>query len=158
PWAGWRRSCCGARPKPCSRRGDVARRPGYTGLACLLPPSEDLPMPRSLPCALLLAVLLPSLVAADEPIPPKGFTALVNGKDLAGWHGMPHFNPYRLAAMEEESRKKQIDKWTEDAKKHWTAEKGELVNDGKGAYLTTDREFGDIELLIEYRTVPKADS
>jgi hypothetical protein len=35
---------------------------------------------------------------------------------------------------------------------------GELVNDGKGAYLTTDKEFGDIELLIDYKTVPKADS
>ncbi len=51
-----------------------------------------------------------------------------------------------------------IAKWTEDARQHWKVEKGELVNDGRGAYLTTDREFGDIELLIEYRTVPKADS
>src|SRR5204862_2922434 len=44
------------------------------------------------------------------------------------------------------------------SKKHWTAEKGELVNDGHGAYLTTDRDYGDIELLIDYKTVPKADS
>ena len=35
---------------------------------------------------------------------------------------------------------------------------GELVNDGKGAYLTTDKDYGDIELLIDYKTVPKADS
>src|SRR5205807_8770436 len=44
------------------------------------------------------------------------------------------------------------------ARSHWRVENGELVNDGKGAYLTTDQEFGDIELLIEYKTVPKADS
>ena len=37
-------------------------------------------------------------------------------------------------------------------------ENGELVNDGEGPYATTDREYGDIELLIEYRTVAKADS
>ena len=37
-------------------------------------------------------------------------------------------------------------------------EKGELVNDGHGPYATTDEEFGDIELLMEYKTVPKADS
>ena len=37
-------------------------------------------------------------------------------------------------------------------------ENGELVNDGNGPYATTDEEFGDIELLIEYKTVPKADS
>src|SRR5262249_10261425 len=81
-----------------------------------------------------------------------------NGKDLTGWHGMPHFDPYKLAAMPEADRKAQIDKWTEDAKKHWTVDKGELVNDGNGAYLTTDQELGDIELLIDYKTVPKADS
>ena len=34
----------------------------------------------------------------------------------------------------------------------------ELVNDGNGAYLTTDKDYGDIELLIDYKTVPKADS
>ena len=45
-----------------------------------------------------------------------------------------------------------------DFPKHWTVENGELVNDGHGPYATTDEEFGDIELLIEYKTVPKADS
>jgi hypothetical protein len=35
---------------------------------------------------------------------------------------------------------------------------GELVHDGSGAYLATEKDFGDIELLIEYKTVPKADS
>ncbi len=95
--------------------------------------------------------------AADSQ-PPKGFTALFNGRDLTGWHGMPHFDPYKLAALPEEERKAKIAGWTEDSKKHWKAENGELVNDGKGAYLTTDQEFGDIELLIDYKTVPKADS
>jgi hypothetical protein len=90
--------------------------------------------------------------------PPPGFTALFNGKDLSGWHGMPHFDPYKLAAMAESERMAQIEKWTADAKKHWSVEGGELVNDGNGAYLTTDNDFGDIELLLEYKTVPKADS
>src|SRR5439155_5655425 len=96
--------------------------------------------------------------AAAEPQPPRGFTLLFNGKDLTGWHGMPHFDPYKLEALTPEERKAQIDKWTADAKQHWTVENGELVNDGNGAYLTTDKEFGDIELLLEYKTVPKADS
>ena len=41
---------------------------------------------------------------------------------------------------------------------HWRVERGELVNDGEGSYATTDEEFGDIELRLEYRTVAKADS
>jgi Domain of Unknown Function (DUF1080) len=99
-----------------------------------------------------------SRTGAANSQPPQGFTALFNGKDLAGWHGMPHFDPYKLAAMAEGERKAQIEKWTADAKQHWTVDNGELVNDGKGAYLTTDKDYGDIELLIEYKTVPKADS
>jgi hypothetical protein len=95
--------------------------------------------------------------AADNK-PPEGFTPLFDGKTLTGWHGMPHFDPYKLAAMPEEERKAQIEKWTADAKKHWTVENCELVNDGNGAYLTTDKDYGDIELLIDYKTVPKADS
>ncbi len=97
-------------------------------------------------------------VAADIKEPPKGFVAVFNAKDLSGWHGMPHFDPRKLAEMSEEERAKKIAADTEDAKKHWTVENGELVNDGHGAYLTTDKEFGDIELLIDYKTVPKADS
>jgi hypothetical protein len=106
--------------------------------------------------SLLLAVT--ASARAGDPQPPKGFTALFNNKDLTNWHGMPHFDPYKLAAMSEEQKRASVAKWTEDAKKHWKVENGELVNDGHGAFLTTDKEFGDIELLIEYKTVPKADS
>jgi len=103
-------------------------------------------------------LLLVSIAGAATPQPPEGFTALFNGQDLSGWHGMPHYDPYKLAALPEAERKKQIDTWTEDAKKHWRVENGELVNDGKGVYMTTDKEFGDFELLIDYKTVAKADS
>ncbi|MEK7676193.1 MAG: DUF1080 domain-containing protein [Verrucomicrobiota bacterium] len=97
----------------------------------------------------------PALAQSD---PPKGFTALFNGKDLAGWHGMGHFDPRQLWAMkdEDQARKRAAD--LEDFKKHWSVENGELVNDGHGVYATTDQEYGDIEMLIEYKTVAQADS
>src|SRR5437588_2421742 len=60
--------------------------------------------------------------------------------------------------MKTEERQKKIAEWNEDFKKHRRVEKGELVNDGKGPYATTDKEYGDMELLLEYKTVPKADS
>lgn len=100
-----------------------------------------------------LGFLAASAVAAE---PPKGFTPLFNGKDLTGWHGMPHHSPYELMKLADP--KPQIKKWTEDAFEHWKADGGELVNDGNGVYLTTDRAFGDFELLIDYKTVAKADS
>ena len=112
-------------------------------------------------CLLLSFVAVLSLASqvcfADQSV-PRGFTALFNGNDLAGWHGRPHFDPHKLAAMPDDERKKTLDGWWQEATQHWTVEDGELVNDGKGPYLTTDREFGDFELLIEYRTVAKADS
>jgi len=41
---------------------------------------------------------------------------------------------------------------------HWRVENGEIVNDGHGPYLTTDQEFRDYEMMIEYETVAGADS
>jgi len=103
--------------------------------------------------------IAPHAPAADGVEPPQGFTALFNGKDLAGWHGRQRdLDPRKLAAMSEEERTKKLAEWNEDARKHWSVEGGDLVNDGHGVYLTTDKEYGDIELLIDYKTVPKADS
>jgi len=90
--------------------------------------------------------------------PPAGFTALFNGQDLTGWYGMVSVSPTEIAAMTPEDRAKKKAADTQDALKHWRVENGELVNDGFGAYLTTEKEYGDIELMIDYKTVPKADS
>lgn len=67
-------------------------------------------------------------------------------------------DPRKLAAMSDEQRAEKMAQWQIDAAKHWTAQDGELVNDGHGVYLTTDKSYGDYELLIEYKTVPEADS
>jgi hypothetical protein len=106
---------------------------------------------------------------ADEP--PAGFTALFNGRDLAGWRGGETFDHRKLLAMSADERKEQLRKWTAadeknsmlevsaaTGKPHWYVENGELVNDGFGAYATTERDYGDFELLVDYSTVPKADS
>lgn len=108
--------------------------------------------------ACLVAGSMITSIQADDVKPPQGFTAVFNGKDMTGWHGMPHFDPRELAKMSESDRKAKIDEWTADAKKHWKVENQELVNDGNGAYLTTDRDYGDMELMIEYKTVALADS
>ena len=107
-------------------------------------------------------LLVTLLIPPADVQPPEGFTALFNGRDLNGWHGWAIHakggSPADLAKMSTEERVQKIAEWTEDAKKHWSVENGELVNDGHGAYLATDKEYRDYELLIEYKTVPKADS
>ncbi|MEZ6060677.1 MAG: DUF1080 domain-containing protein [Planctomycetaceae bacterium] len=98
-----------------------------------------------------------ALHAADAP--PDGFRSLFNGNNLDGWQGRSGgVGPIELGKMSDADRAAKIAEWTADAKKHWSVENGELVNDGEGAYLVTNDEFGDYELLIDYRTVPRADS
>ncbi|MSU79438.1 MAG: DUF1080 domain-containing protein [Gemmataceae bacterium] len=107
---------------------------------------------------LLASFLLPgiwSTASAQVPNPPTGFRAIFNGKDLAGWYGL---NPHSDAQLKGEKKAANIKQQRADFPKHWRIENGELVNDGTGPYATTEAEFGDIELLLEYKTVAKADS
>ncbi|TWU21534.1 hypothetical protein Pla52o_37210 [Novipirellula galeiformis] len=104
----------------------------------------------------LLAFVAISAVRAEAP--PEGFRAIFDGKTLEGWHARPHFNPTKLADMPAAEREAKLAEWMADAKQHWTIENGELVNDGHGAYLTTNDDFRDYEFLLEYKTVARADS
>ena len=45
-----------------------------------------------------------------------------------------------------------------DIKKHWSVDGDDLVNDGHGLFLTTEKNYGDFELRLDYKTVAKADS
>jgi hypothetical protein len=90
--------------------------------------------------------------------PPRGFTTLFNGKDLSGWWGATTEDPRKYMALPPEEFKKKHDASLDDICKHWRVEKDELVNDGEGLFLTTDKMYGDFELLVDYRTVPLADS
>ncbi len=110
---------------------------------------------RSLVLLIATTVTL-KVCGAQEGIrtPPEGFAALFNTRNLEGWHGRPHLDPRK---WEGTSQDQKIE-WLEDLRQHWTIKEGALVNDGHGVYMTTDKEYGDIELWIDYKTVPKADS
>ncbi|MDF1859458.1 MAG: DUF1080 domain-containing protein [Verrucomicrobiales bacterium] len=99
------------------------------------------------------AISLP--LGAEEVKPPKGFRALFNGKDLSGWHGL---NPHSVAKLEGEKKDAALKKMRDEFANHWRVENGELVNDGHGPYATTDEDLGDMEFLLEYKTVAGADS
>lgn len=107
-----------------------------------------------LACA-VAAIAIP--LKAAEVKAPAGFTALFNGKDLNGWYGL-NADPRKIFSMSEQERAEFRRKSMDDVRKHWTIEGDELVNDGEGAYLTTEKDYGDIELLLDYKTVAGADS
>jgi hypothetical protein len=90
--------------------------------------------------------------------PPTGFVALFNGTDLSGWWGAETENPREYLALPAAEFQKKRAASLEDIHRHWSVQNGELVNDGKGLFLTSDQNFGDFELLVDYKTVPLADS
>jgi hypothetical protein len=80
-------------------------------------------------------VFLPALHSADN-VPPEGFEALFNGKDLSGW-------------KVNEGGKMDV----------WGAEKGVLfVNGSGGGWLMTEKEYGDFELRLEFKMPEKGNS
>ena len=101
------------------------------------------------------AKYLAAIMRADASKPPEGFRAIFNGKDLDGWYGL---NPHNVGKLAGEEKQASLTAQRAEFPKNWTVENGELVNDGHGPYATTEEEFGDIEFLIEYKTVAKADS
>ncbi len=109
---------------------------------------------------LVVAVALsaaPGLAHAGEPL-PAGFVPLFNGKDFTGWHGVKTMDPVKFAALSTADQAKLLADGAVDLKKHWRVADGMIVNDGQGAYLTTDKDYGDIELLIDFKIGPKGDS
>ncbi len=108
----------------------------------------------------LIAMALGTVSAHAESlnVPPEGFVALFNGRDLEGWRGGSTENPLNRLKLDPKERAEKDKASIEDIHKHWTVENGELVNDGKGLYLTTMKDYGNFELRLEYKTVAKADS
>jgi len=100
----------------------------------------------------------PSASGNTSVAPPPGFKALFNGSDLAAWWGADTEDPAKYMALPEEQLAEKQTKSREDIKRHWSVSNGELINDGKGLFLTSDEFYGDFELLVDYKTVALADS
>jgi hypothetical protein len=102
---------------------------------------------------LTLTLFASALAIAAEPVnqPPKGFTTLFNGQDLAGWKGGSTADPRKITPEQQA-------KWDADIPAHWRVENGEIVNDGHEPHLVTEIDYGDFELWVDWKLSPKGDS
>jgi hypothetical protein len=91
-----------------------------------------------------------TLVTPAATVATGGWTSLFNGHDLAGWRGRPHFDPVKEAEGTPEERASRQAEWNADLAKHWSVRDGVIVSDGHGVFLTTDRDYGDFELTLEW--------
>lgn len=80
----------------------------------------------------------------------SGFVSLFNGKDLTGWKGLVANPIKRLQMSSQELAAAQV-KADAQAKKSWVVEDGVLVFTGKGDNLCTVRQYGDFEMLVDWK-------
>ncbi|MBN1361265.1 MAG: DUF1080 domain-containing protein [Sedimentisphaerales bacterium] len=93
--------------------------------------------------------------------PPGGFTALFDGKSLTGWKGLlasPYDNPARRARLSSDRLAQLQREADEDMRTHWKVVDGTLCFDGNGHSLCTARDYGDFEMLVDWKIEPGGDS
>ncbi|MGE3313477.1 MAG: DUF1080 domain-containing protein [Planctomycetaceae bacterium] len=95
--------------------------------------------------------------SATHNVAPKGYTALFNGKDLSGWKGLVG-NPKSRKEMAPEKLAEEQKSADEKMRAHWKVEDGALVFDGKGDSLCTAKDYGDFELLVDWKILKAGDS
>jgi HEAT repeat protein len=93
---------------------------------------------------------------------PKGFVSLFNDRDLAGWKGLlakPYDNPIKRAKLSPKQLAVEQAKADESMRTHWKVVNGVLQFDGDGFSLATVKEYGDFEMLVDWKIVhPNGDS
>ena len=111
--------------------------------------------------ALLAAVISVALTApaarTDDAQPPAGFTALFNGKNLDGWKG--HTTMADRAKLKPDELAKLQATRTKTAMEHWSVVDGAIYCDGMGKVsLVTDKDYGNFELMVDWKIEKKGDS
>ena len=115
---------------------------------------------KSLALTLAIAAPFHSAATADEKplnVPPEGFTALFNGKDLTGWKGLVG-NPKTRAAMSADQLAAAQAKADQQMRDHWKVVDGALEFDGKGQSLCTAKDYADFEFYCDWKIKDKGDS
>ncbi|MEN6309943.1 MAG: family 16 glycoside hydrolase, partial [Acidobacteriota bacterium] len=92
-----------------------------------------------------------------ERLKQGGYAALFNGRDLDGWKGLVADPPARAKMTPEELKKAQAAA-DERMRAHWRVADGALVFDAKGESLCTVRDYGDFELLVDWKIEKAGDS
>lgn len=106
----------------------------------------------------LVVSLMGSGHAAEEKlnVPPPGYTALFNGKDLDGWRGLIEIKTRR--SLSGDALTKAQSAADEKMRAHWTVKDGILVFDGKGENLCSSKDYGNFELYVDWKIEKAGDS
>ncbi|MCR4439125.1 MAG: DUF1080 domain-containing protein [bacterium] len=93
----------------------------------------------------------------EQNVPPEGFVALFNARDLTGWKGLVG-NPLTRAQMSRDELAQAQAAADDTMRAHWHVVDGVLVFDGKGSHLCTARDYEDFQLLVDWKIERDGDS
>lgn len=85
-----------------------------------------------------------------------GFEPLFNGNDLTGWKGLVG-NPLSRSKMNKDELAKAQLNADNDVKQTWVIENGTLLFTGKGNNLCTEKQYGDFEMIVDWKLFPGAE-
>ena len=83
----------------------------------------------------------------------QGFVSIFNGKDLSGWKGLVE-NPIKRAAMSAAELAKKQAVADQKMRDSWQAIDGDLVFSGHGDNIATVKQYGDFEMLVDWKLDP----
>jgi hypothetical protein len=87
----------------------------------------------------------------------KGFVPMFNGSDLSGWQGLAA-DPVTKAGLSEGELQKRQQEANEKLTENWGVRDHCIVFNGEGSNLCSIKEYGDIELIVDWRITKKGDS
>lgn len=89
--------------------------------------------------------------------PDEGFKPMFNGKDLTGWHGLVE-NPIaraKMKKMELERKQAEADMLVPSS---WSVKDGCIMFNGKGDNLCSIAQYGDFEMIVDWKITKDGDS
>jgi HEAT repeat protein len=93
----------------------------------------------------------------DKMPDEKGFVSIFNGKNLDGWQGLVG-NPVSRAKMSKEELSKKQEEANKKMTETWSVRDNTIVFNGKGANLCTIKDYGDFEMIVDWRITKEGDS
>lgn len=90
---------------------------------------------------------------SEMPSDDNGYISLFNGKDLTGWKGLVD-NPIKRAKLSPDSLAYKQKIADEIMRNGWKVENGVLVFTGKGQNIVAEKEYGDIEMYVDWMLDP----
>lgn len=93
----------------------------------------------------------------DQMPADEGFTSMFNGRDLTGWQGLVE-NPIARAKMRRIDLERKQAEANVMIPSSWSVKDGCIWFNGEGDNLCSVKEYGDFELLVDWKITKNGDS